>query len=495
MLTILFFCGFLAFINSSSTDKLIFVSLHSRHGARAPLDCDEKQLDFLGENWTNPGELTPTGQRMEYLLGLRNRQRYIKISKFLSPKFDPHEILVYSTNVNRTILSMASQLQGLYPMYNKSGYTLTEDQIKVSKPPVDVEYEDIKKEIENLEEAALPNYMTIIPIHTLITSERKMNVQDSTGCKEKVNKTRDNNKVNNKKVVDEANKFNEKYAKNLNKYYDKNPDNFTYDFDWIGLFCDTVISDYSDGRKMENFFERTTIDKDELINDCKHVIYTNFKEDFFGDEKNEVILLGISNKMKEVLHYMQLKIDEDMYNNEWTIQNVVDYSKPKMVIYSGHDSTLTAEELFMIKYFNKKDEDFFYPTYTTQLAFEVTRDEEKPDYLDYSSYQVTFYVNDDEFVVTTFQEFKDIVEKTVWSEEQISEFCEDKIEEKNEGKIEDNSSTSNSKIQLYAIVGLACLSLIFIIIIICLAVKLCKMNNNEEVNSPGNEGLVNEDEN
>ena len=337
--------------------------------------------------------------------------------------------------------------------------------------------------------------MTIIPIHTLLTSERKMNVQDSTGCKEKVNKTRDNNKVNNKKVVDEANQFNEKYAKNLNKYYDKNPDNFTYDFDWIGLFCDTVISDYSDGRKMENFFERTTIDKDELINDCQHVIYTNFKEDFFGDEKNEVILLGISNKMKEVLHYMQLKIDEDMYNNEWTIQNVVDYSKPKMVIYSGHDSTLTAEELFMIKYFNKKDEDFFYPTYTTQLAFEVTRDEEKPDYLDYSSYQVTFYVNDDEFVVTTFQEFKDIIEKTVWSEEQISEFCEDKIEEKNEGKIEDNSSTSNSKIQLYAIVGLACLSLIFIIIIICLAVKLCKMNNNEEVNSPGNEGLVNDDEN
>ena len=110
MFTILLFCCFIVFINSSTTDKLIFVSLHSRHGARGPLEVDKDQKDFLGEYWTNPGELTPSGQRMEYILGLRNRQRYIKISNFLSQKYDPHEILVYSSNTNRTILSMASQL-------------------------------------------------------------------------------------------------------------------------------------------------------------------------------------------------------------------------------------------------------------------------------------------------------------------------------------------------------------------------------------------------
>ena len=493
MFKIFLFCCYLAFINSSTTDKLIFVSLHSRHGARAPLDCDENHYDFLGEKWTNPGELTPSGQRMEYILGLRNRQRYIKISGFLSQTYDPHELLVYSTNVNRTILSIASQLQGLYPMYTKSGYNLTEEQIKVSIPPVEVDYDDIQKEIKSIKESALPNYMTIIPIHTLLTSERKMNVQDSAGCKEKVNKTRDYNKFNNEKVVNETNNFNEKYSEKLNKYYN-NPENFKYDFDWIGLFCDTVISDYSDGRTMEDFIKRTTIDKDELIEDCKNVVYTNFKEDFYGDEKNEVILLGISNKIKEVLHYMKLKIDEDMNNkdNEEININVADYSKPKMVIYSGHDSTLSAEELFMIKYFGKKDEDFIYPTYTTQLAFEVTRDEEKPKDIDYSSYKVTFYVNEDELVVTNFKEFKDTIEKTVWSEKQISEFCEDEVNTTEGEKSE--KSDFNSQIQLYTIIGMGCIALLFLIIIICLCVKLHKTSKNES-SSPGNEGLMNENEN
>ena len=73
---------------------------------------------------------------MEYILGLRNRQRYIVKNNFLCKQFDPHEILVYSTNVNRTILSISSQLQGLYPLYTQSGYSLTENQIKVSIPPV-----------------------------------------------------------------------------------------------------------------------------------------------------------------------------------------------------------------------------------------------------------------------------------------------------------------------------------------------------------------------
>ena len=501
MFKILLFCCFLVFINSSTMDQLIFVSLHSRHGARAPLEVDENKKDFLGEYWTNPGELTPAGHRMEYILGLRNRQRYINIFGFLSQKYDPHEILVYSTNVNRTILSIASQLQGLYPMYNKSGEYLTKEQIKVSKPPINVDYDEINKEIENIKNSSLPNYMTIIPIHTRSFSERIMNVQDSNGCNEVVNRTREFNKLNNELVVDETKKFNEKYSQTLNSYFN-NPDDFKYDFNYISLFCDTVVCDDSDGRTMEDFIKKTNLDKDELVEDCKNAIVINFREDFFGDKKNDVILLGVSTKMKELLYFMKLKIDEDMNNkdNEETNKNVADYTKPKMVIYSGQDSTLTPEELFMIKYFGKKDQNFIYPTYTTQLAFEVTRDKEKPKDLDYTSYKVTFYVNDDEFVVTDFQTFKDTIEKTVWSDKQVSEYCEDEVKTEEDGKneedvkTEDGKSDSNSKMQLYALIGVGCLAFIFIIIIICLCVKLHNMDKKES-SSPGNEGLMNENEN
>lgn len=478
------FCVFLFIINHLKyikSEKLIFAALHSRHGARAPLNCDENAIDYLGEKWKNPGELTSTGQRMEYILGLRNRQRYITGKyHFLSEKFDPHEILVYSTNVNRTMLSITSQLQGLYPMYSKAGNILTEEQLKMSNPPVDTSYEEIKKEIENLNNSALPYYMSVIPIHIVRTSDRKMNVQDSSGCSEKVNKTRDNNKVTKKSIINASSEFNTKYSKKLHNFYDKNPENFTYDFDWIGLFCDTLVSDYSDGRKMEDFFNRTGIIKDELLSDCWKIIEINFRDDFFGDDNNEVILLGESTLIREILHYMKLRIDDDIKSENEEI-NVSDYSKPKMLIYSGHDSTLTGEEMFMIKFFGLKVEDFIYPTYTTQLSFEVTRDDERPEKLDYTKYKVNFYINDKVLVSKNFEEFKKNVENNAMSTQQIREYCDGKKEEK-----------SNSG-HIYAVICLGCLSCAFLVIIIILVLKLKNLKDNERDNK--NNSLMNDDEN
>ena len=75
---------------------------------------------------------------MHYLLGIRNRIRYITNETFLSNKFDPHEILIYSSPFNRTIISVSSQLQGLYPQFIKEGEKLTKDEEKMSLPQVDV---------------------------------------------------------------------------------------------------------------------------------------------------------------------------------------------------------------------------------------------------------------------------------------------------------------------------------------------------------------------
>ena len=485
MLKISLLCYYITFIHFSRSETLIFASLHSRHGARAPLDCDKNNNDFLGEHWTNPGELTSTGQRMEYILGLRNRQRYIVNNKFLSEQFDPHEILVYSTNVNRTIQSISSQLQGLYPLYNRSGYSLTEEQIKESIPPVNTKFDQIQNGIKNLNNSSLPNYMTIIPIHTLSSSERKMNVQDSFGCKEIVNKTRDNNKYNKQIIKDTTKKFNEKYSKQLNEYY-KNPQNFRYDFDWIGLFCDTMVSDYSDGRTMEDFFNSNRINKEELLEECKNIIKINFRDDFYGDDKNEVILLAESKLIKEILYYMKLKIDEDIKNENHTL-NVSDYSSPKMLIYSGHDSTLTGEELFMIKYFGSEagltvENNYIYPTYTTQLTFEVTRDNKKVN-MNYSSYNVTFYVNDNILITIDFDKFQKVIEKYTWNKEKVIEYCEGK---------------KNNFVQLYIIIGLSLVAFIFLIIIVILIFKIkIKEENKEKSEINGNNKnkcLVNENE-
>ena len=263
----------LYYVNS---EQLIFVELQSRHGARVPLNLDSEGLDYLGEKWENPGELAPSGQRTEYILGLRNRQRYIKDKyHFLAEKYNPHELLVYCSEFNRTMISMISQLQGLYPMYTKGGDTLNPDLIEESIPPFNISCEEIDNEIKNLNDSALPNYMTAIPVHQISLIEKRFVNYINNDCKPIVNKTLENNKKNKKTIIEAANFFNNKYSEKLSNFYTKNPKDFKYDFDWILSFCDTLMSDHSEGKTLEKFTEKTGIEINPLLNECVDMITIN----------------------------------------------------------------------------------------------------------------------------------------------------------------------------------------------------------------------------
>ena len=109
---------------------------HFRHGARSPVKLNTNNIDLLGEKWFNPGELTAIGERMHYLLGLRNRFRYINEKNFLSEKYNSIELEIVSTNVERTIASLSSHLQGLYPQNKILGNNLTNFQLEKSDPPI-----------------------------------------------------------------------------------------------------------------------------------------------------------------------------------------------------------------------------------------------------------------------------------------------------------------------------------------------------------------------
>ena len=166
-------------IYPQTVDRLVFLYTHFRHGARAPLAINDSFIDKLGEKWTNPGELTGVGQRMHYLLGRRNRIRYINDGNtFLKTKYDPHEILIYSSNINRTMVSVSSQLQGFYPQDAETGETLTDEQIKIAYPQVNVDYEEITNSISKLGNNALPYQMTLAPVRMINDNDREMKVYD-----------------------------------------------------------------------------------------------------------------------------------------------------------------------------------------------------------------------------------------------------------------------------------------------------------------------------
>ena len=483
ILLVIFF--FLINLIDVSKNKLIFVELQSRHGARGPLHLDENNKDIIGQEWLYPGELTGVGQRMEYILGLRNRYRYITNTyHFLKEKYDPHELLVLSTNLNRTLLSMTSQLQGFYPMIEENAEKLDQKQMNFSTPPVNCENENITKEINKLNDLSLPNYMNIIPIHMIHPSEKKIVVYDYTDCKpivEKLtNKTRDESEyLNNIRKY-----FIGNYSKNLEKYI-KFPDNFAYEFDDIGKICDAVIADYTEGKNLNDFIEKTTIDLNTLVDECKNILGSSFRDKLYGDKNKTVLLLEESTLLKEMIYYMKLRVDADIEGIAENIdKNVSDYSRPKMVIISGHDTTLAAQILYLIKIFNLDENIYTLPTYTAQVAVEVTRQDDIKG-KKYSDYNVSFYFNDKLFFNITMDKFIETVDKNTWSKEQIDKFCY--VENANKNKSKKNKLSLKTIILIAISILVVCL----LIVIIFLVVKIFTKED-EEAESIDSDKLINE---
>ncbi len=56
--------------------RLLFVNVHFRHGARSSLFLIDKQnRDLLGQEWEKRGILTPKGKRQVFLNGIKHRER------------------------------------------------------------------------------------------------------------------------------------------------------------------------------------------------------------------------------------------------------------------------------------------------------------------------------------------------------------------------------------------------------------------------------------
>ena len=98
-------------ILQQTIEDIHFVLIHSRHGARAPIQLYSNYTDIFGNKWEGPSELTEMGVKQHYLIGIRNSIVY---KKLYNPEYKNKEILVYSTNLNRTIMSAQAQLLGMY---------------------------------------------------------------------------------------------------------------------------------------------------------------------------------------------------------------------------------------------------------------------------------------------------------------------------------------------------------------------------------------------
>ena len=296
----------------------------TRHGARAP--CNH--IDFPNIT-THPweeglGQLTGQGERQHYLLGKKHYKRYQQENQLLSEKFDPREILIYSTDVNRTLMSAYSELLAWYPLG-----TVEEIKQKYEKqraqPPFEVKNKDkIIKELGNF--PTMDGFQPV-PIHTGKNIDKLLRANDEAVCPivefyyEKAKKDKKFKEVN------------KRYADNILKtIHDDWKVNQTLDFATVDPWTDSYFTAMFDLRLKEEF-ELDNDKVNEMLADRYYYFYYLF---------DEVKRLVSTNFLNFVYTKMDQKISFQNSKNSAETEDFEDIKDLKLVFMSAHDSTLAA---------------------------------------------------------------------------------------------------------------------------------------------------------
>ena len=395
----LFFLVILFYLQLTQEVKYLFVYEHCRHGARSPIfSPDSTYTDEYGTKWFGDGELTSIGMRMHHVLGIRNRLKY---SGLYSPNFNSKEIIITSSNSNRTMNSIQAQLFGMFPP--GTGEILQEEEIKYSYPPNKLS-DETKAEVDKLGVNVINGRIPLIPIHNFDLTKNYVFLNEPSIC------------PNMKQYIEELKqkstlqtfleKINNTYGEELQAYFKKPNRTFIFDMNVILSITDNFISNVDNGKDLSKFKEETKIDMDafyKMAVELKNIFLYQLKVD------KKTSILTSTPYFRDILIWMRNRIDLDKEGKS----DHINYTMPKMVIHSGHDTSVGPIEFFMNTVF---DTEYKYVAFASNIFFELFKD-------DNNNYKVSYLVDDELMLTINFEDFAEKIEKVLWSEEEIINFC------------------------------------------------------------------------
>ena len=114
-----------------------------------------------------------------------------------------------------------------------------------------------------------------------------------------------------------------------------------------------------------------------------------------------------------------------------------------MLIISGHDTSISLQELFLIFALNLNISFFRYPSFASQIALEITKNDEKNN-KNYSDYFVNYYFNDEHLFNISADIFFKKIEPNIWSDEKINLFCDSNYSNNSYDNNTTNNNTNNN---------------------------------------------------
>ena len=379
-------------------ENIYFVFEHFRHGSRSPNRFIDKikEMDFINATWREgAGELTYLGIFQHYLIGIRNKIRY---SKFLSSKYNPQEILIYSTNLNRTKTSCYAQLLGLYEKRENKVLEINDPKNFINFNDLNLNSDDLK-----IKTYPIPYFiLKYIKRGNKFRYEKTFDYSRDVNC-QKIKFLRNKNKLLDKSYISYYETF-KKYMENFLET------NFDFDFEkrdkfeQLHRFCDAFISQYTE--KRINEFIKNNRDIDETYKRCIEYEKLKLFNIEQGGQANFTGEISMSAVMLRVIKWMECRM---------SLKSNLDIKKgcPKFVMYSAHDTTLAAMGRFILSAFKII---IPYPYFAASQSFELRKYD--------NNFFVEIYFNDKLSLNVTFKDFKKKVRDIAWDENFIIDYCE-----------------------------------------------------------------------
>ena len=386
--------------------EIVFVFEHFRHGARSSVFIDKHNTDIYDIKWIGDGELTSVGMRMLYLIGVHIRNKYNNIiNKFTSPK----ELLVYSTDLNRTIVSAESQLLGMFPP--EKGEIIEDAFLKYSFPPNEIP-EEAQNEIDKLGDVSIPSKIRAIPINFFHKEKKPYLLTEETECPRTKYIKQQNYKK--KYVQDFIKNFREKYADKWMKYFNITDKTRFENYYFLLEVTDHFISSYIHKRKNLKFFEKEGINLKEYYEDC--IQFKNISM-YEIETTQELGIMAGSPIFKEMIHYMDNIINLNI-NNEFEEKK---NKTTRFIMYSGHDYIISAVQLYLNSIFNTP---CFYPCFAANQFFEFhKRDDIGNNGIKEDDFFLQYFYNGELILNVSYPEFRRKVMSKMWSMAEIIDFC------------------------------------------------------------------------
>ena len=396
--------------------ELKFVCEVFRHGSRSPwapgnTGINATKQDIFGEYWPNslPGlepDLTAMGIRQQYLLGYKMKTKYVDTG-FLDKNYNASQLLVYSTNVNRTIMSAQSQLFGIYPP--GTGPQILKSQSQIAIPP-GTPIPDLDRIIAELGVNSLPYASQIFPVHLFEEKYESLHMPNKCPPADKI-ETANEKKV---EIIEFVKKFNDSYFDKLQQVIKFKENNYLTILNNLLVITDTFIANYFEGRQLLSLVN-AGIDLKEFYN--QSITYLElFSIKIFGDQDCYISKIASSRVFRELIDNMDwvVSMENKGADADWT-------KRQKFLMLSMHDTSIFGYLTFLN--YCLKTGNVNYPVFASNLIFEFEKTTAKIKDFNNTDFTLKIIYNDKEIYQKTYDEFRNLVYKQLLTTEEIDEFC------------------------------------------------------------------------